>query len=154
MCVCICAKLFSCVQLFTTPLTVAHQASLSMGFSRQEYWSGLPFPSSSLENEQTPSPKTDVITRNPSHDSTTFVRVSRLLNRGGTGETPGIMQRYVSAAPKPGEKVWDLETRCLTSYPKFTGCETLKMLFDFSGPCFSIYKMGVILSHKVALRIK
>ena len=28
-----------------TPLTVAHQASLSMGFSRQEYWSGLPFPS-------------------------------------------------------------------------------------------------------------
>ena len=28
-----------------TPWTVAHQASLSMGFSRQEYWSGLPFPS-------------------------------------------------------------------------------------------------------------
>ena len=32
------------VQLFVTPWTVAHQASLSMGFSRQEYWSGLPFP--------------------------------------------------------------------------------------------------------------
>ena len=29
-----------CVQLFTTPWTVAHQAPLSMGFSRQEYWSG------------------------------------------------------------------------------------------------------------------
>ena len=28
---------------FTTPWTVVHQASLSMGFSRQEYWSGLPF---------------------------------------------------------------------------------------------------------------
>ena len=28
-----------------TPLTVAHQAPLFMGFSRQEYWSGLPFPS-------------------------------------------------------------------------------------------------------------
>ena len=28
-----------------TPWTVAHQAPLSMGFSRQEYWSGLPFPS-------------------------------------------------------------------------------------------------------------
>ena len=28
-----------------TPLTVAHQAPLSMGFCRQEYWSGLPFPS-------------------------------------------------------------------------------------------------------------
>ena len=30
---------------FVTPWTVAHQASLSMGFSRQEYWGGLPFPS-------------------------------------------------------------------------------------------------------------
>ena len=30
---------------FATPWTVAHQAPLSMGFSRQEYWSGLPFPS-------------------------------------------------------------------------------------------------------------
>ena len=36
---------FSCVQLFVTPWTVAHQAPLSMGFSRQEYWSGLPCPS-------------------------------------------------------------------------------------------------------------
>ena len=32
-------------QLFATPWTVAYQAPLSMGFSRQEYWSGLPFPS-------------------------------------------------------------------------------------------------------------
>ena len=38
-------KLLSRVQLFVTPWTVAHQASLSMGFSRQEYWSGLPLPS-------------------------------------------------------------------------------------------------------------
>ena len=32
------------VQLFATPWTVAHQAPLPMGFSRQEYWSRLPFP--------------------------------------------------------------------------------------------------------------
>ena len=36
--------ILSRVQLFETPWTVAHQATLSMGFSRQEYWSGLPFP--------------------------------------------------------------------------------------------------------------
>ena len=35
---------FSCVQLCATPWTIAHQAPLSTGFSRQEYWSGLPFP--------------------------------------------------------------------------------------------------------------
>ena len=37
-------KSLSRVQLFATPWTVACQASLSMAFSRQEYWSGLPFP--------------------------------------------------------------------------------------------------------------
>ena len=36
---------FSHVQLSATPWTMAYQAFLSMGFSRQEYWSGLPFPS-------------------------------------------------------------------------------------------------------------
>ena len=36
---------FSCVRLFATPWTVTHQAPPSMGFSKQEYWSGLPFPS-------------------------------------------------------------------------------------------------------------
>ena len=35
---------FSRVRLFATPWTVAHQAPLSMRFSRQEYWSGLPCP--------------------------------------------------------------------------------------------------------------
>ena len=37
--------LLSCVQLLVTPWTVAYEAPLSMGFSRQEYWIGLPFPS-------------------------------------------------------------------------------------------------------------
>ena len=42
---CVCVKSLSRVQLFATLWTVAHQALLSMGYSRQEYWSGLPFPS-------------------------------------------------------------------------------------------------------------
>ena len=46
MCVCVCCvcAMLSHVQLFATPWIVAHQALLSMEFSRQEYWSGLPFP--------------------------------------------------------------------------------------------------------------
>ena len=40
----VCAQLLSHVQFFGTPCTMAHQAPLSMGFPRQEYWSGLPFP--------------------------------------------------------------------------------------------------------------
>ena len=44
----ICCLLFSCQVMsdsFVIPQTAAHQAPLSMGFPRQEYWSGLPFPS-------------------------------------------------------------------------------------------------------------
>ena len=42
---------FSHVQLCATPETAAHQASPSLGFSRQEHWSGLPFPSPMHESE-------------------------------------------------------------------------------------------------------
>ena len=38
-------KSLSCIQLLATPWTAAHQAPPSMGFSRQEYWSGVPLPS-------------------------------------------------------------------------------------------------------------
>ena len=43
---------FSRVRLCVTPKTAAHQAPLSLGFSRQEYWSGLPFPSPVHESEK------------------------------------------------------------------------------------------------------
>ena len=44
LCACV-LSCFSHIQLFETAWTVVHQAPLFMGFSRQEYWSGLPFPS-------------------------------------------------------------------------------------------------------------
>ena len=39
-----CAQVLSHIWLFATPWTIAHQSSLSMGLSQQEYWGGLPFP--------------------------------------------------------------------------------------------------------------
>ena len=53
-------KSLSRVQLFTTPWTLAYQAPPSMGFSRQEYWSGLPFPSSNKTKPKV-SRKSDII---------------------------------------------------------------------------------------------
>ena len=58
------------VQLFVTAWTVAHQAPLSMGFSRQEYWSGLPSPSpgnlpdSGIE-PRSPTLQADALTSEP-----------------------------------------------------------------------------------------
>ena len=43
---------FSCIQLCVTPQMEAHEAPLSLGFSRQEHWSGLPFPSPMHESEK------------------------------------------------------------------------------------------------------
>ena len=43
---------FSCVWLCATPYMAAHQAPQSLGFSRQEHWSGLPFPSPMHESEK------------------------------------------------------------------------------------------------------
>ena len=49
-------QMHNCVQLFATPWTVAYQALLSMGFYRQEYWSGLPFPSPGIFQTQGSNP--------------------------------------------------------------------------------------------------
>ena len=42
LCVCVCVCVF--IPLFATPWTIAHKALLSVEFPKQEYWSGLPFP--------------------------------------------------------------------------------------------------------------
>ena len=42
--VCVCVRVCSVISDFVISWTVDHQASLSIGFSRQKYWSGLPFP--------------------------------------------------------------------------------------------------------------
>ena len=51
---CVKVKSLSCVQILVTPWTAAYQAPPSMGFSRQEYWSGVPLPSR-LESNPIPT---------------------------------------------------------------------------------------------------
>ena len=56
---------FSYVQLFVTPWTVAHQALLPVGFSRQEYWSGLPCPPPAISTLQSLSGRLGGLVENP-----------------------------------------------------------------------------------------
>ena len=77
--------LLICVQLFVTPCTIAHQTPLSMGFPRQEYWSGLPFPSPGhLPNPgiepQSPALQADLVLC-IFYMSSIYIRLSRLENR-------------------------------------------------------------------------
>ena len=79
-------KSLSCVRLFGTPWTVANQALLSMGFSRQGYWSGLSFPSPrDLPNPGiepvSPAPQVDSLPL--SHQESLRGPVRRLLIQSG-----------------------------------------------------------------------
>ena len=69
-------KSLSRVRLFTTPWTTAYQDSLSMGFSRQEYWSGLPLPSPTIALE-------DSIHRigNPTHPKVQKINKTQISSR-------------------------------------------------------------------------
>ena len=68
----------SCVRLFANPWTVAHQALPSMGFSRQVYWSGFPFPSpGELPNPGTepraPTLQADTLTSEPAEKQLPYI---------------------------------------------------------------------------------
>ena len=88
---------FSCVQLFATLWTVAHQAPLSMGFSRQEYWSGLPCPSpedlpdlgTELASAASPALQEDSLPTEPPGKATTEEYTS--LPSGAGFSAPGIL---------------------------------------------------------------
>ena len=66
---------FSCVQLIATPWTVAGQAPLSVGFYRQEYWSGLPCP-----------PPRDLLTQRSNWHLLWLLNCRQILYRWDTGE--------------------------------------------------------------------
>ena len=68
--------MLSCVQLFVTPWTSVNQAPLSMGFSRQEYWSGLPFPPSRDLSCHTNLLKSFLLFAKLSSNATSFMKTS------------------------------------------------------------------------------
>ena len=76
MCGCVCVRACSVVSNSVTPWMVAHQAPLSMEFSRQEYWSGLPFlPSGDLPDPgiKPVSPVSQADSLPPSHLGSPFI---------------------------------------------------------------------------------
>ena len=88
---------------FTTPWTVAHKASLSMGLSRQEYWSGLPFPSSEdlpYPGIKPPSSVSPVLQAN----STPNTKIWTLIREGKMQKS----KRYVRCYPctHPEAMIW------------------------------------------------
>ena len=88
--VCVCVQSLSCVRSFVIPWTVACQAPLSVGFPRQEYWSGLPFPSPMHESEKSLSHDWLVATPwNAAHQAPLSMGFSRQEYWSGLPVLPG-----------------------------------------------------------------
>ena len=89
---------FSRVRLCATPETAAHQAHPSLGFSRQEHWSGLPFPSPMHESEKSKWSHSVVSDPQRPHG----LQPTRLL-------CPWARQEYWSGVPSPSQQFWHLQ---------------------------------------------
>ena len=107
---------FSRVQLFVTLWAAALQAPLSMGFSRQAYWSGLPFPSPGIFPTRGPNPRlwcllrrqagSSLLGRQGSPIAGHAVEITRLEQlggpvRGGHGQRGAVPLDYAPGGPWP-----------------------------------------------------
>ena len=84
----------SCVRLFVTPWTVAYQAPPSLGFSRQECWSGLPFPSPGYLPDPGIEPGSPSLQANVyrlSHQGSLYCLFKLSGSQGQCGGQPGLI---------------------------------------------------------------
>ena len=88
-------KSLSHLRLFATPWIVAHQAPLSMGFSRQEYWSGVPFPALGDLQAQGSKPGVPHCGRTPHHLSHhPYYSTSNYVFKNITTRWPSVVISY------------------------------------------------------------
>ena len=108
---CALLRYISCVQLCVTPWIVACQDPLSMGFSRQEYWSGVPFPSpGDLSNTGIQStPLTSQALAGGIFTTSTTWRAPKDALLASQGKE-GLLRNLGKKKKKKGEKVFHLKT--------------------------------------------
>ena len=115
-------KSLSHVRLFVTLWTVVHQAPPSMGFSKQEYWSGLPFPSPEyiMRNARMDEAQAGIkiagrIINNLRYtDDTTLMAESE-------EELKSLLMKVKEKSGKPGLKLNIQKTKIMASSPSFHG---------------------------------
>ena len=139
--------LLSRVQLFCDPWTVAHQAPLSMRFPRQEYWSGLPFPSPGIFLTQGSNPRPLSWQANSSPLSQQGSPVNQLLlfscSVVSDSLRPPGLQHARPPCPSPPPRA------CSDSCSLHRWCQPSHPLWSPFPPAFSLFQW-VSSSHQVA----
>ena len=113
-------KLLSRVRLFATPWTAAHQASPSMEFSRQEYWSGLPFPSPG----DLPDP--GIEPRSPALEADA-------LSSELTGKPHNILKQCQLSKKRSKRWTWEISAPETDLIPLSVPCSNIWLSTTFSG---------------------
>ena len=131
-------KSLSHIRLFATPCNVAYQAPLSMGFSRPEYWSGLPFPSpGDLPNPGiepgSPALQADTLPSEPPGKS---VITLKLIFYIGYPKYVDDCGEYVRAVAKNGQTRWQVCIGVVFSWLLFSHEKGSK---DHPSPCAAFW---------------
>ena len=128
---------FSCVRLCATPYTAAHQVPPSLGFSRQEYWSGMPFPSPMHESKKwkwSHSVMSDPQRPHglqPTRPSIHGIFQARVLEWGATAFSELACYRFINAGrkqetPRDFSETKDFgshgATGCISSHSHWSSC--------------------------------
>ena len=100
-------KSLSHFQLFGTPWTVAYRAPPSMGFSRQEYWSGLPFPSPGDLPDPGIKPRSPTLQADASPSEPPGQPKVKLLSRVRLFATPWALQSMEFSRPEYWNNITD-----------------------------------------------
>ena len=110
---------FSRVRLCATPQTAAHQAPPSLGFSRQEHWSGLPFPMHESESEVAQSYPTlsDPMDCSLPGSSVHWIFQARVLEWGAIAFSTTVVETYENRTSV--QLTWMLQTLRTRSYDLF-----------------------------------
>ena len=143
-------KLLSPVQLFATPWTVAYQALLSMGFSRQEYWSRLPFPSPGDFPDPgiqpgSPTLEADALTSEPpGKPKYSFEPLFWVVGGGkntGVGCNSLLQEIFPTQGLNPGLPHCRQTLYCLSHQPKYPSKnEWIKMWYVYTVDYYSAMK--------------
>ena len=131
---------FSRVRHCATLWTAAHQAPPSTGFSRQEYWSGLPFPSISMQNPEAEIRKGKSETnRKPVYPSFVILVLNKIL----TVHLLRVRYYFRCWRRSPGyiQDSLVLSLQVLSAAKSLQSCLTLRDLMDSSPPGSSIHRI-------------
>ena len=149
-------KSLSRVQLFATPWTVAYQVPPSVGFSRQEYWSGLPFPSPGDLPDPGAEPGSPALQVDALPSESQHIKKQRyyFANKGPSSQSSGFSSSHVWMWELDHKESWGLKKWCFQigvlekTLESPLDCKEIKPVTPKGNPEYSLEGLMLKLKHQ------